>query len=376
MEKKRYKVVQLLEWFELGGGLESITGEIALGLDRDIFDVEIWCVARGGKLVDVFREKGVTVKVLDIESYFKPKNVLKLASLFKEARVDIIHAHVYFASTIGRVAGRIAGVKVLVHHVHSTYWHYTTVNLLIERVLSFWTHRIICVSEAVRRFVIEHEKIDPRRVCVIRNGISKQPVESREKMRGVLGFAAQDIVIVSVGSLLENKGHRILLDALRLLKARGIVLKCIIVGEGPTEGVLKDLTHSWGLEDCVRFLGVRRDVPHILSACDIFVLSSIEREGLPVSVLEAMAYGVPVIASNVGGVGEVITDGDNGALVAPADANMLADTIVSFALDPEKRKRTAARAAAVFEEKFESKVMLQAIENAYVECLRSQGVAI
>ena len=369
----KLKVLQLLEWFDLGGGLETITGEIALGLDRNQFDVEIWCIARGGKLVEEFRKKGITVRVLDINTYFNPLNILKLALLFRQVKPDIIHTHVYFASTIGRVAARLAGVPICINHVHSMYWHYSKINLLIEKFLSLCTDKIICVSQVVKDFVIRHERIAEIKTVVIKNGITQISGQTPGQ-RESFGVEKKDILIVCVASLLGNKGHEILLQALVLLRKTIPEIKCLIVGEGLMEGGLKKQATELKLDKHVRFLGVRNDVPSILKACDIFVLPSLYREGLPVSILEAMAYGLPVVASRVGGVPEVITDHVNGLLVSPANAPELAQSLLRLILDPDLRKRLSEQAHNDFTEKFEAKVMIRQIEQLYLQCAKNHGI--
>ncbi len=354
------KVVHLLEWFELGGGLEKVAGEIVSGLDSQRFDAEIWCVDRGGKLVDEYRAQGIVVRVLGISSYHNIFNILKLARLLKEARVDILHTHVYFAATIGRVAAKMAGVKVCINHVHSTYWHYSRINLCVEWVLAQFTDRILCVSGNVRDFVVGHEHIDGRKTLIVHNGITRR--QTRPRVTAVP-------VVISVGSLLPNKGHEVLLLAMSLLHKRYPSIICRIVGEGPLDGKLKKIVDEEGLGHCVEFLGVRADVPDLLADSDIFVLPSVEREGLPVSVMEAMAYGPAVIASKVGGVPELIQDGINGVLVPARDVSALAASIEGLIMDTAKRQRLSSRATNDFNGHFDARVMVSSIEQVYEECL-------
>lgn len=368
---QRIKVFQLLEWFELGGGLEKIAGEIAVGLNQERFISEIWCIDRGGKLVEMYRKKGVPVRVLNISSYFNPFNILKLAKLFKQEKPDIIHTHVYFAATIGRIAAKLAGVKVIMHHVHSTYWHYSSINVLMERFLSHFTDKIICVSQAVRNFVVLNEKINPNKIEVIYNGISRKEVATdRDSFRLALGVQKDDVVITVVASLLHNKGHKVLLEAMAGLKDKYPFLKCWIVGEGPMEKELRDMVSQWSLEKQVTFLGVRADVPEILSTSDIFVLPSLLREGQPLSVLEAMAYGVPVIASRIGGVPEIIRDQENGILVPAQEPQLLADQIEVLILDPGRRKQLGEAGRKTFVENFDANIMIKKMEELYTESFR------
>lgn len=369
--QKRIKVVHLVEWLELGGGIERIVGEIAAGLDPKVYEVEIWCLARAGRLVEVYRRQGLTVKVFNITTYHNPANIIKLVQLFRSHRPDIIHMHMYFASTLSRIAGLLASVPVMINHVHSTYWHYSRINLWVERILSLVTARIICVSNNVRDFVVAHERINPKKIEVIYNGISaKVPVVPRDHMRASLSAGPQDIVLVAVGSLFENKGHKVLLEAVAQLKGRVQNLKCWIVGEGEMGPPLKELAKKLRIESQVNFLGLRADVADILQAGDIFVLPSLHREGLPVSVLEALAAGLPVIASRVGGVGEIISDGKNGALVNPQDQDDLARTIEELTFNAAKRESLAREGGLTFEKSFTVAKMAGQIEQLYQKCIK------
>jgi L-malate glycosyltransferase len=366
----KVRVFHILEWFEIGGGMEKIAAEIACGLDRDKYDVEVWCVHRGGRFVDLVQQKEIPVRVLNIATYHNPLNILRLAKAFRAAKPDIIHTHGYFAATIGRIAARIAGVPICINHVHSAYWEYTSRNLFIERLLSRVTRKVICVSDHVRDFVVNHEKIDPSRVEVIYNGISFPDIPPREPARQAFNVTEGDIIITAVASLFENKGHKVLLKALSLLSDQCKDFKCWIIGEGPMEKELKELTQQLNLGDKVFFWGVREDVGRFLSASDIFVLASIQREGLPVSVLEAWAYQVPVIATRVGGVPEMIEDQVNGLLIAPNDPVTLAVAINGLIVDRPKRLQFAQAGVRKFKERFDVQLMITRIENLYQECLK------
>lgn len=366
----KVKVLHILEWFEIGGGMEKITAEIACGLDRDKYDVEVWCVHRGGKFVEIVQQKKIPVRVLNIATYYNPFNILKLAKAFRAAKPDIIHTHGYFAATIGRIAAKIAGVPICINHVHSAYWEYTSRNLFIERFLSQATSKIICVSDHVRNFVINHEKIDPSKVEVIYNGISFPLIPSREQARQAFNAVEGDVIITTVASLFENKGHKVLLKALSLVSDQGKNFKCWIIGEGPMEKELKELTQQLKLASKVFFWGVREDVGRFLSASDIFVLASIQREGLPISVLEAWAFQVPVITTKVGGLPEIIEDQINGLLIAPNDPVLLAAAISGLIDDQPKRIRFTQAGIIKFKEQFDVQLMVSRIEDLYQECLK------
>ncbi|MBF0510762.1 MAG: glycosyltransferase [Candidatus Omnitrophica bacterium] len=357
---KKIKVLHLLEWCELGGGLEIMTKEIVCGLDKEKFEVEVWCLYRGGLMAEEIHQQGLPVRVLNISTYHNPCNILKLIYLFKEARPDIIHTHVYFASTIGRIAAKLAGVKVCINHVHSSYWHYSKWNLMIERVLSVWTEKIICVSQSVRDFVVQYEKIPSSKVLVIYNGITRKEINSQPN---------HDFIVTIVASLFANKGHRVLLEAIASLKNKHPSLKCWMVGEGQEGLGLRALCEELGIVDRVVFWGVRWDIPEILAQSQLFVLTSTQREGLGVAILEAMAYGLPVIASRVGGIPEIIEDGKNGCLVPPGDSQKLAECIDRLIQNTDERQRLASAGRQTFEERFQAKYMIEKIQELYLSAI-------
>jgi len=368
---RKYKVVHLVETLDAIGGMERIVAQIATHLNKNEFEVEIWCVHLGGRYAQELVKQGLTLRVFNISNYYNPLNILRLALELKRSEVDIVHTHMYFASTIGRCAAWIAGVKVLINHMHSSYWHYSSRNLFIERLLSKITHKIICVSKHTMDFVVTHEKIDPLKVDIVYNGISVVPTLSKLEARERFNVAPTEVIIITVANLLENKGHKVLLKALSLLETKNINIKCWIVGQGPMEEELKEYAQQLNLGSKIVFWGGRHDVPMLLSASDIFVLASIHIEGLPISILEALAYQVPVIATKVGGLPEIIEDKVSGRMVPPNDPSALASSIKELINNQGERLEYAQEGAKRFIQQFESKHMIERIEKLYQEGLKA-----
>jgi len=252
---RKYKIIHLVESLGATGGMERVVAEIATHLNKEVFDTEIWCVHKGGEFAQKLQQQGLALRFFNISNYYNPLNILTLADAMEVSKVDIVHTHMYFASTIGRIAGVLAGVKILITHVHSSYWHYSPRNLLIERLLSKITSKIICVSNHTKDFVINHEKIETSKIDVIYNGISPEPTYSRQEARKTFNIAPQEIIIISVASLLENKGHKILLKALSLLKIQNKNVQCWIVGQGPMKDELKQYAGQLNLGTKIVFLG-------------------------------------------------------------------------------------------------------------------------
>jgi len=378
MDKHRNKVLHLVEDLKVGG-LEMVIESIVLSLDKSKYDVHVWCLAGGGDIAEELKEKGVLVRIIGKRSYYNFMNILLLAYLFRRENLHIIHTHGYFASTFGRLAASLAGVPVMITHVHSTYNEYGKRNLMVERFLSFFTDKIICVSKAVQRFVVEREGIRESKTSVIYNGISLPqnglPIKDRKAQRPTESVSAQDVVIIEVASLNENKGQHILLNACQQVYKKNPAIKLIIVGQGPSQSTLQEEAKQLGMESAVIFTGQRKDVYGLLAMSDIFVLPSIHREGLSIAVIEAMAMGLPVIGTSVGGIPELIEDRVSGFLVPPGDTDQLARAIDFLATEQDLRERMGKQGRNIYEGKFTLSLMIQQIESLYDQLLGEKGIA-
>jgi len=366
---EKIKVLQLVEDLKRGGA-ERVIADISLGINKSRYDVSIWCISKGGAIAEELQEMGASLRILGISSYFNPFNILRLGRLLRKEKPDIIHTHGYFASVIGRTAAKLININrtILINHVHSTYWDYKKRNLWIEKFLSKSTHKIICCSNAVRRFVIDHEHIDPSLSVVIYNGVDIDKFSCTEDTilkETTLGFNPAKQVIGTVSSLTAHKGH------IYLLKAASKVLEVfpstqfIFVGDGRKREELEKKAKELNVFSSITFLGTRKDIPNILAAIDIFVLPSSSREGLGISLLEAMAAEKPVVATSIGGIPEVVIDEETGILVPPKKANDIADAIIELLKSPIKAKTMGQKGALRAKEKFTTQHMLVEIEKLY-----------
>lgn len=365
----RKKIVHVVEDLKVGG-LERVLADIVLGLDKTHYDVQVWCLAAGGLIADDLAERGIPVRILGMKSYYDVREIGRLSCLLRRERFDIVHTHGYFASTFTRLAAVPARVPIILTHVHSTYYDYTFRNLLIERFLAAFTDRIICVSRAVQDFVVETEKISRDKTILIYNGIAAAdafPESPSEKgnLRRSLGFDDEAILVTVVASLMQNKGHALLLQAFQRACRDNQRLRLLIVGDGPLRKQLEADVSRRELDRTVAFAGIRADVQKLLHVSDIFILPSIEREGLGLALIEAMAAGLPVIGTNLGGIPEVVHDGVNGLLVSPGDVTGMADAITKLAHSPEMRRRMGDEGQRMYKEKFTTARMVRQIARLY-----------
>jgi len=365
---KKLSVFHLVEDLKTGGA-ERVIADIVEGLDRKRFEARVWCLARGGETADELLEKGVEVRILGIWSYHNPLNIIRLSRLLKKEKPDIVHTHGYFASVIGRLAAKKAGLPIIITHVHSTYWEYKKRHLLIERYLSRCTHRIICCSEAVKNFVTGHEKIKEDKTVVIYNGVDEErflPLQDPSPARARLGIDRESPVVGTVSSLTPHKGQKYLIQAAAKIREKYPATRFLIVGDGPLRQSLEEQALGLSLQSSLIFTGARRDIPDLLSLMDIFVLPSSSREGLGIAIIEGMAMEKPTVATDIGGIPEVVQDGETGLLVRPGDSAALAKAIIELIDNPDRAKAMGKKGRNRFAQKFTRKTMLSKIEDLYL----------
>jgi glycosyltransferase involved in cell wall biosynthesis len=368
----RIKVLHLVEDFKVGG-LERVVETIYNGLDRSLYEPHIGCIAAGGDLADLFLREGRTLRILGLRSYHNPANILRLACFIRQGGFHIVHTHAYFAGTMGRIAALMAGTPIILHHVHTTYWDFKARNVLIERMLSTISARIICCSDFVRDFVVCEEGISAGKAITIYNGVNDDPTGCGiPKERG---YGEKCVRITVVASLVENKGHAVLLTAFHHLAMLNPNLELWIVGDGPLRQNLEQQTDVLGIGNRVSFLGQRDNVPRLLACSDIVVLPSLYREGLSLSIIEAMSRARPVVATSVGGNKELVADGVNGFVAIPRDAADLEAKLRILISDEDLRKTMGLAGRRRYEERFSSAIMIRQIEALYHSLLMTRGIA-
>ena len=354
MEKIR--VLQLVEDLKIGG-LERVIESIVTGLDKDRYDAEVWCLVRGGEIAEELAEKGIKIKILGILSYHNPINILRLVFMLRQVRPDIVHTHGYFASVIGRIAAKIALVPIIIYHVHTIFYdNIKKRNIIIERLLSFITDKIIFISNAAKKSYLLHFRINERKISVVYNGVTDANLK--------VNSGKVNCKVVTVASLVDHKGHEYLFEAARMVLDKVPQCKFIIVGEGVLNRKLKQRVSNLGIASSVKFLGQRTDIYKILSQMNLFVLPSL-REGLSIAVIEAMACSLPVVATNVGGLPELVKDGYTGYLVPPKDSWALGDAIGQLLGNPKQMIKMGQMGRLRFEEIFSSSKMIKNFENLY-----------
>jgi glycosyltransferase involved in cell wall biosynthesis len=266
-----------------------------------------------------------------------------LANFFSHRKVQIIHTFFRDANIAGVVAGRIARVPIIISSRRNKgYWHNRR-EILVLKFLNRWVTRFLANSEDVRKYTYAAEGVRSEKVDVIYNGLDfgNYPVlteNARKTSRKSLDLPDESPVVVMVANLRPVKGIDVLLNALPEIARENHEVTFLVVGEGDERPKLENLVERYGLGNNVRFLGTRTDVPFILNACDLGVLSS-HSESLSNSIIEYMASGLAVVATDVGGTREIITHGENGFLVPGGDSQALARAIIKLLKDSELRTK-------------------------------------
>lgn len=335
-------LVTLSEW----GGAQHVVYLLAKHLSA-CCEFTVAC-APGGLLVSKLKQQQVRVVELpQLVNEFNPARDLqtlwKLTRWMRAERFDLVHIHSTKAGVLGRWAAARAGIPAVLFTAHGwaftegrAYWKRWLLAQM-ERAMAKRTTEIISVSHHDKRIALQFGVAHPHKITVIHNGVDPRPFLEADgtPLRAQLNAEARDEPLLTfVGRLAVQKDPLNLLNALRLLP-RG---RLALVGDGPLKPRVERFVRRHRLSDRVRVLGHREDVPHILAASDLFVLPS-RWEGFPFTVIEAMLAGLPVVASYVGGVPELVEDGVTGFLVSPRDPEVLAEAVHKLIEHEELRNK-------------------------------------
>jgi glycosyltransferase involved in cell wall biosynthesis/peptidoglycan/xylan/chitin deacetylase (PgdA/CDA1 family) len=366
----RTRVLHLIWALDLGGAERQVV-EIVRRTDRRRFEPFVGCLVRKGRWGNELEAEGVPVVDFAKRPGLDLSLLPRLVRFLRRGRFDVLHTHAFTAASWGRLAALLARTPVVVSHEHSAFSLDSSVRRFVDRALVPATDRWIAVSEALARDLVAAEALPISRVVLVRNGIPLEedtpPADAVEARRS-LGIPAFREVVGTVGRLEPRKGLEVFLDAARGLAARRPSLGVLLVGEGPLQPDLERRIRSLGLEGRVVLTGRRDDIPRVLAALDVFVLSS-HTEGLSIALLEAAAAARPIVATAVGGNPEVIEDGRSGRLVPAGDADALERAVGSLLDDPDLARRLGSAAARVVRARFSSRGMVDDIESLYSDLL-------
>lgn len=331
------------------GGLERVALELAIGQLEAGYRVTVLSLAPppDGPLAAELRAAGVAVdRVARPRPGVDLALVVRLSRWLRAHRVRLVHTHNRMALIYGAPAARIAGAAA-VHTKHGNNPKGGT-RLIAGNFAGRFVDAFVAVSEETAAFARSRREVDERRLSVIPNGIDvgrfHPDPHARERVRAALGIAADAWVVGTVGRVAVEKNQQLLLRAVAPLLGPGA--RVVVAGDGPLSGSLAELARTLGVAPFVHLLGVRHDVPDVLNALDVFVLTS-STEGLPLVIPEAMATGLPIVSTRVGGIPNVVEERLTGFVVPPGDEGAVRERLVTLEADRELGRACGGRARAV-----------------------------
>ena len=359
------------------GGIQLQILNLFKHYDRSVINPTFCCLGPKLEVGEEFERLGYDFVALGHERYsrFSPSIISELAALMKKKNIQVLRTHKYRAGFYGRLAAWRAGVPVVICSEHNSY-HEKELRLLrrlTNRLLFSRTDVYVGVSEAIRSDLVRYDRLPHKRTRVIRNGVDLarfDPSAPHEDVRAGLSIPKDALLLVSIGRLAENKGYEYLLEGFGAIRSalNDRDIRLVIVGDGSYREILERMINERGLGDFVILTGQRTDVPDLLAASDVFVMPSIE-EGLPNAMLEAMSMGLPVVATNVGGIPEALRDPEHGRIVGPRDPAALTRAIVEVAADPARAKSMGDAARAHVIEHFGIEATTGRWQSLYIELL-------
>jgi glycosyltransferase involved in cell wall biosynthesis len=341
-------------------------------MDRDPFALTVACLYGGdGPIANEIRALGIPVLDLGMASKWRWDAFWRLYHLLRRERPTILHTWLFHANIPGRVLGRLAGIPIVISGERTmgmeSRWRYW-----LNRLTAPIADRVTCVSPQVADFVVNHIGIPQDKVVTIPNGIEVPDVErpaAGRQARIKLGLPTDQVMVGTVARLDPVKRLDVLLQALRWLPDA----YAVIIGDGPERARLMALSEGLGLTGRVRFPGQQGDIWRWLAALDVFALSS-DWEGMSNALLEAMAAGLPVVATEVGGTPDVVVNGATGLLVPPRDPTALAEAIVSLLNDADLRHRMGQTGRERVVQYFSAEQMVERTQALYEKLLDAKGL--
>jgi glycosyltransferase involved in cell wall biosynthesis len=366
-------VVHFIE-SEIFGGAEEVALSLLSGLDRRTWQPMLFHHGSPAlsRVTDEMNRLGIPSRVvprMNRRNYWV--SIPRFVSELRKAAPSIFHVHLSWPLSCRQAVtvARLTGVPVVVatSHLHSDL-DGVRLAWLKQRLQSACLTKYLAVSDEVKHRLSDDLGVAPSKICVVRNGIRLNAHSSppNPALRASLSGGTERPIVFTPARLHSQKGHVDLLEAAALVPDAIFVL----AGDGPERPALEAQARSLGIEGRVRFLGHRTDIPQLLAVSDLFVLPSLY-EGLPLSVLEAMAAGKPVIATQIGGTSEAVTNGETGVLVMPRDSNALAAAIQRMLTDHDLASRLAQSALDRVRQEFSSDVMVRNVSRIYQELLAS-----
>lgn len=390
----KVRVTRIVARLNVGGPAVHIIN-LTTGLDPDRFENQLIVGRPGpdeGDMGYLAAQKGIQPLVIpELGRELSPlgdlRTMLKLIRILRDHQPHIVETHTAKAGAVGRLAARLAGVPLIIHvfhgHVFHSYFGPTKTKLFIntERALARITDTIITISPAQRHDIVDVYRIaPPERVLTIPLGLDLEPFRAakqtyRGRFRASLGIAADVLLIGFVGRLTSVKNPSLFVEAAGRVVQQYPQARFVFVGDGELRPALEDQVDALGLTQHVIFAGWQVDMPAVYADLDLLALTSLN-EGTPVTAIEALATGTPVVATDVGGVPDVVVNHKTGMLVPSGDAEEVAQAILQLLCAPEQARALARAGQADILERFDLTRLVGDMESLYLALLVEKGVGL
>ena len=374
-EAKRIKILYLITGLKTGGA-EIVLYNLVKNINKKKIETVVVSIIPIAEIGKKIQNSGIRVLSLNAKFKYNPFIFFKLISILKKEKPQILHSFLFHSILLGRIVGRICKVPIIISSIHSEYIGGFLRNRLLQ-ITDSLDDVVTIVSQKASETMLKSKTASANKLLVIYNGIDLnkfifQDKKTREEIRKELNLKKDDKVLISIGRLFKAKGYPYLIEAIKILKSKYPDIKLLIIGEGEEKNKLETQTRELNLEKNKYFLGRKENVSNCLNASDIFILASLW-EGFGLAIVEAMACGLPVITTNVGGIPEIIQDKISGLLVDPKDSEILAQKIdYLLNLDADSRERLILKGRKIVEQKFSLEKMITKYEELYYKLLKQK----
>ena len=376
----------IVDVINLSSSADTLLRERVLSLRAKGVDNRIVCI--DGPYVSSLRRAGIPVHTVHFPRGLDPLrlvwSLLELVACFRRIKPDLVHTHCSVPGIVGRLAARLAGVPVVVHTVHGFAFHEgsrgpgAAFAIAVERFVGRLTDQLLSQNREDMDRALRHRIVPERRLEWVGNGIALDRfAEGGAPIRPLVPEREPErpVVLTCVARMEPVKNHALLLEAAALLQQRGHRFVLWLVGGGEGRARCERQVTELGLAREVRFLGYRNDIPELLGRSDIAVLTSL-KEGIPRAAIEAMAAGLPMVATRVTGTREVVRDGDTGFLVDVGEPAALADALARLIDDPTLRARMGSRGRDVVRAEYDEALIVRRLERVYRASLERRGIGV
>ena len=391
--EERTKIVRIIARLNIGGPALHVVN-LNKGLSSDRFESLLVTGSPNpgeGSMLDYAQENGVRPLIIPEmvgEASFRPRDIKALLRLYRILRMErpqIVHTHTAKAGFLGRVAARMAGVPIIVHtyHGHVLHGYYGPLKswllLQMERGMARISNQLVAVSPLVKEDLLAYRVAPAEKIHVIPLGFDLEPFFDCGSLKGEfrreLELSPGDQLVGILGRIFPIKNHRLFLESATQVAKQAPNARFVIVGDGILRSAMERYAGDLGIQQRVIFTGWRHDLPRIYADLDLLVVSS-NNEGTPVSAIEAMASGCPVVATQVGGLPDVIENGETGYLVPAQQPAALAAAMLKLISNPQKAEQMGRAAQLSVKDKFSIGRLISETESLYQDLVANKGVSL